>query len=146
MKRLTDKEIDFIKETHFTPTVLQCDEYGRTPFKDYAQAEKTAKETYGIDLPDLMEKCASDDDIDAISLEYAATYILYTFFSKRELLSMKASDALKALTDFRYYFGYRKWDESKTAECMMEAIQIYDGAREFYSARGHMWNREKDDG
>lgn len=108
MKRLTDREVEFIKETHFTPTVLQCDEYGRTPFRDYAQAEKITKESYGIDLVGLMEKCAADDDIDAISLEYAATYILYTFFSKKELLNMKVSDALRFLADFRYYFGYRK--------------------------------------
>lgn len=145
MKRLTDKEIKFIKETRFTPTILQCDEYDRTPFRNYSQAEKAAKVDYGIDLAELMEKCAADDDIDEISLEYAATYILYTFFSKKELLDMKVSDALRFLMNFRYYFGYRKWDESKTAECMTEAIQIYDGAREFYVECGHMWNREKDD-
>lgn len=145
MKKLTEKEIKFIKETHLTPTVLQCDEYDKTPFEDYEQAEKAAKERYDIDLKELMGKCMADDDIDGISLEYAATYILYTFFSKKELLNMKVSNALKFLTDFKYYFGYRKWDESQVAECMMEAIQIYDGVREFYSEHGHMWNRVKDD-
>lgn len=145
MKRLTEKEIAFIKETHFTPTVLQCDEYDKTPFRDYAQAEIAAKEKYGIVLKDLMEKCAADDDIDEISLEYAATYILYTFFSKEELSGMRISDALRFLMDFRYYLGFRKWDRSQAADCLEEAIQIYDGAREFYPERGHMWNRTKND-
>lgn len=143
MKKFTDAEIKFVKETKFTPTVYQCGEYNKTPFKTFAEAEKVAKEKYNVDLESFLDKCLDDNDSDAISLEYAATYLFYSFFTRDELMGMDIDDGLKFLQDFKYFCGFRKWDEFSTALAIDDAIRIYDGILEFYLEDGHMWNKEK---
>lgn len=143
MRQLTDNEIKFIKETHFTPTVFQCDEYVKTSFKNLAEAEKAAKEDYAVDLTALYNACV--EECDGISLEYEATYLFHTFFTRDELVNLTPEKALQFLQDFQYFFGYRKWPLDFAADEVQEAIEIYDGKREFQIIDGAIWNREKDD-
>lgn len=148
MKKLTSNEVEFIKKTGFTPTVYQCDEWNRTnkaPYyiDSFAEAQNIAREDFDIDLIKLLDKIINIDNCDGISLEYEATYLFYTFFTKDELLDMDTSWALKWLQDFKYYHGYRKWDE-QFVECeIQEALEVYGGSREFYEwpNDGEVWNR-----
>lgn len=142
MRQLAENEIKFFKETNFTPTVFQCDEYSRTPFHSYAEAEKAAKEKYSINLDSLLTDCLNDSD--SISLEYDATYLLHTFFTQDELKEMKAKEALKFLQDFKYFNGFRKWSEEQAEVEIQEALQIYDGVRKFVDVDGDVWNKEND--
>ena len=147
MKMLTEQEISFIKDTGWTPTVHQCNEYKRTnkaPYyiDSFAEAQNIAREDFNIDLIELYNKTCSENNCDGISLEYEATYLLYTFFTPEELLELDNSWALNWLQDFKYYMGFRKWDEKDVEVCIQEALSIYAGAREFYEQDGEMWNRE----
>ena len=127
MRKLNDNEIRFIKETGFTPTVFQCDEYEKTnkaPYfiDSFSKAQDIAKDMYGIeDLGLLMNELTSPECADAISLEEDAEYLLSAFFSKDELDAMRAEDALKWLQDFKYYFGYRKWGEESAFIALLNA-------------------------
>ena len=163
MKQLTAKEIQFVKDTKFTPTVWQCDEYYRTIFTDekcefgdnyperrdvYSQkwfnvASDYAKEKYGIDLDEFISKnLGPNDDYDGISLEYVATYLFYCFFTKEELENLTDKEATEFLKDYRYYGGFRKWDGGNFTY-VQEAIEAYDGKRLFYlQDDGNVWNTE----
>lgn len=168
MKPLTDQEIRFVKETGFTPTVFQCGEYYRTIFTkekidynipNYDQAEEEyirkwykvasdyAKEHYGIDLGEFIDKNlgAGINDSDGISLEYTATYLFYCFFTKEELEKLTDKEATKFLKDYRYYFGYRKWDTGNLIY-VQEAIEAKDGNRVFYvdGEGDNVYNIEKE--
>lgn len=143
MIELTANEIKFVKETKFTPTVFQCDEYYRTPFKNALEASEVALKDYGVDLAAFLQKNLAQNDTDSISLEYVATYLFYTFFSEEELLNIFSEDALKWLQDYRYYLGFRKWDVDYVAQEITEALEIYRGEREFYTTEDNqVWNRE----
>lgn len=143
MLKLNDQEIKFVKETKFTPTVFQCDEYYRTPFKNASEASEVALRDYGVDLAAFLKKNLDQNDTDSISLEYVATYLFYTFFSEEELLNIFSEDALKWLQDYRYYLGFRKWDADDVAQGVEEAVEIYRGEREFYITEDNqVWNRE----
>lgn len=163
MKQLTRNEIKFVKETGFTPTVYQCDEYYRTIFtdehidisdKDYASKKEAysekwykvasdyAKEKYGIDLNVFIDKNISieNDDYDGISLEYVATYLFYCFFTKDELEKLTDKEATEFLKNYRYYCGFRKWDNGNLTY-VQEAIEAYNGDRLFYlQDDGNVWN------
>ena len=147
MQALTKNEVEFIKKTGWTPTVHQCDEYKRTDKDPYyidsfAEAQNVAREEFDIDLIELYDKTCNEENADGISLEYEATYLLYTFFTPEELLEMDTSWALQWLQDFKYFFGFRKWDEQLVEIEIQEALAIYGGGREFYEQDGQMWNRE----
>lgn len=143
MKALTDKEIQFIKETDFTPTVIQCNEWNRTPFETVEDASAYTLYNYGFNLVDLLDKLF--DDCDGISGEYNATYLFYTFFTKQELMELTPEKGLKWLQDFKYFCGYRKWDIEFVEKEINEALEIYNGTREFYETEsGDIWNREKE--
>lgn len=143
MIELTAKEIKFVKETKFTPTVYQLDEYSKTPFKDFKEAKQLAKKHYGFDLTTFLKKNLEQDDQDAISLEYVATYLFYTFFSEEDLLNMSPEDGLEWLQNYRYYLGFRKWDVAYVEQEIEEALEIYSGEREFYITEDNqVWNRE----
>jgi len=147
MKKLTEQEIKFIKETNWTPTAQQCNEYSRTnraPYyiDSFAEAQNIAREDFNIDLVELYDKVCNQETSDNISLEYDATYLLYIFFTKDELLDMNTAWALKWLQDFKYYFGFRKWDEQFVEIAIEEALEVYGGSREFYEQDNEMWNRE----
>lgn len=147
MKKLTEQEIKFIKETGWTPTVHQCDEYKRTNRSPYyidscAEAQNIASEDFNIDLISLYDKLCNEENSDGISLEYDATYLLYTFFTADELVDLDSAWALKWLQDFKYYFGYRNWSERDVDNAIYEALEIYGGKREFYEENDEMWNRE----
>lgn len=153
MRPLTKEEIEFVKETHFTPTVYQCGQYYLTIFTDeqveygdnykerreayeekwYKVASDYAKEKYGFDLDKFIAKQLVEDidDSDSISLEYTATYLFYIFFTREELEEMKDCDATNFLKDYRYYFGYRKWDGGNL-KYVQEAIEAKEGERLFY--------------
>lgn len=147
MKRLTEQEIKFIKETGWTPTVQQCNEYSRTnkaPYyiDSFAESQNIAREDFNIDLIELYNKTCDIDNSDGISLEYEATYLFYTFFTKEELEKLTDEEATKWLKDFKYFFGYRKWDDGNLVY-VKEAIEVYEGTREFYEEYdGDVWNRE----
>lgn len=138
MKRLNENEIRFIKETNCTPQVLMGDEWKRTPFINYRDAVEVARERYDVDLDEMCDKFG---DSDSISLEYTATYLIYTFFSKAEIENASPKYMLKWLQDFKYHCGFRKWSEDFVAIAMDEALDIYAGVREFYLEDDEMWNR-----
>ena len=148
MKQLTKEEIKFVQETGFTPTVFQCNEYHRTPFKDFEEACKVAQDKYNIDLDEFLSKNISIDldDSDGISLEYVATYLFYCFFTKEELEQLTPIKALEWLQDYRYFCGFRKWDEQLAFSEVQEAIEIHNGTRVLYlESDGNVWNWEKED-
>ena len=96
--------------------------------------------TYNIDTIDLYKKFTEESD--AISLEYEATYLFYTFFTKEELEKLTDEEATKWLKDFQYFSGYRKWDGGNLVY-VNEALEVYAGTREFYEEQdGEIWNRE----
>lgn len=165
MKKLTDKEINFIKETGWTPTVEQASEWDRTIFvnifnKDEFKEKYTDEEgylvdefsnkvneyvfeTYGINTVDLYKKFTEESD--GISLENEATYLFYTFFSKDELEKLTDEEATKWLKDFQYFFGYRKWDGGNI-NYVYEALDVYNGNRVFYlDDDGEVWNISKEE-
>ena len=167
MKQLTTKEIQFVKDTKFTPTVGQCGEYYRTIFTDekveygdnyparreaydekwYKVVSDYAKEHYGIDLDAFIAKNNNieNDDYDGISLEYVATYLFYCFFTKEELEKLTDEEATEFLKDYRYYGGFRKWDGGNLTY-VQEAIEAYNGLRLFYlQDDGNIWNIRKDE-
>lgn len=155
MKPLTDKEIAFIKETKWSPTLVQMDYTGlelqHTPYagRDPKDAkliyEMTAKR-YGIDLTKLYKKTCDTNESDGISLEFDAAYLFYTFFDPEELVDMDTEWATKWLQDFKYYFGYRKWSERLTEIAIIEALEVHGGSREFYiTDDGNIWNKKKED-
>lgn len=168
MKPLTKDEIRFVKETHFTPTVSQCDQYYLTTYTDehceyepsdtyherrdlYSKRwekiiKKDAKEKYNVDLDKFLDKNLNIDnnDFDGISLEYVATYLFYCFFTKEELEKLTDEEATKFLQDYRYYGGFRKWDGGNLPFAQ-EAIEIYNGERVFYLQDKNVWNIRKDE-
>lgn len=152
MEPLTKAEIQFIKETGWTPTVQQADEWRRTIFvKDFLpkklstdgrikekskndeeafnSAIKYADEKYNINLIDLYDKCTHAYDI--TTLEHDAAYLFYVFFTKEELKKLTDEEATSWLKDFKYYCGYRKWDGDNLLY-VDEAISVYDGQAAFY--------------
>ena len=149
MKKLADKEIKFIKETGWTPTVYQMNysesELKHTKFaglskEEGAKAFHAEIEKYDINISDLYKKFV--EECDGISLEYEATYLFYTFFTKEELENLTDEEATKWLKDFQYYSGYRKWDGGNFIY-VNEALEVYAGTREFYEeSDGEVWNRE----
>ena len=152
MKKLTEKEIKFIKDTGWTPTVYQMNyneaELKHTKFaglsrEEGAKAFHAEMENYDINISELYKKFV--EDCDGISLEYEATYLFYTFFTKEELENLTDEEATKWLKDFQYYFGYRKWDGGNLTY-VNEAIEIYKGERIFYlEDDGSVWNTLKDE-
>ena len=142
MRRLTENEIKFIKETGITATVIQCDEWDRSQCSSYADAEKLADEEYGINL-DELSNVLLDANYDSISLEYDAVYLLYTFLTCEKLENMNDSEVLEWLKNFKYWCGYRKYDIDLAHMNRCEALEVYDGTREFYETdNGEVWNRE----
>lgn len=147
MKQLTEQEIKFIKETGWTPTLFQMNydesELKRTKFagltrEQGAKAFHQEMEKYGIVIKDLYDKCI--EEYDGVSLEYEATYLFYTFFTKEELEKLTDEAATKWLKDFQYYFGYRKWDSGNLIYAQ-EALEVYNGTRLFYlELDGEVWN------
>lgn len=171
MKQLTLNEIKFVKETGFTPTVLQCAEWYRTIFTDekcefgdnyperreeyeekwYKVASDYAQEKYGVNLDEFISKNLSIDldDSDGISIEFVATYLLYCFFTKEELENLSNQKALDFLQDYRYYGGFRKWyvgDMPYRMPYIEEAIEVYNDERVFYlQDDGNVWNTKKEE-
>ena len=142
MRRLTENEIRFIKETGVTATVIQCDEWDRSQCSNYADAKRLADKEYGINL-DEFSNVLLDANYDSISLEYDAVYLLYTFLTREKLENMNDSEVLEWLRDFKYWFGYRKYDIDLAYMHRCEALEVYDGTREFYETDdGEVWNRE----
>ena len=140
MRRLTENEIRFI--TGITPTVIQCDEWDHSQCSNYADAEKLADEEYGINL-DEFSSVLLDDNYDSISLEYNAVYLLYTFLTREELENMNGNEVLEWLKNFKYWCGYRKYDADLAYMHRCEALEVYNGTREFYETDdGEVWNRE----
>ena len=149
MRKLTRNEIRFIKETGWTPTLFQMDyskeELAKTPYKNLNSADaikemQKKEEELNIDIVALYEKCVEFSD--SISLDYEITYLLYTFFSPDEIYDMDLSFLNKWLKDFKYFFGYRKFEASE--HNIEEALEIYNGTREFYETDDDhdMWNRK----
>lgn len=150
MKKLTEKEIKFIKETGWTPTVYQMNynesELKHTKFaglsrEEGAKAFHKEIRKHRIKIDNLYKKCTSE--VDGITLENDAVYLLYTFFKADELVDIDTSWALQWLQDFKYYEGFRKWSERDVENAICEALEVYGDSREFYEdAKGEIWTRE----
>lgn len=151
MKALTNQEIKFLKETRWTPTLYQMD-YKKTPLmtnKDieiiYFHYEILAR-NYKINIQTLYNKFTRDDEIDAISLEDEAVWLLYNFFTEEDLKTHNNKFFLDWLQDFQYYNGYRKWDESDVMSAINTVFEIYSGNLEFYTDdNGSVGVRSKDE-
>lgn len=150
MRLLTENEIRFFKETGVTPTVMNIGgkEWYHTEFCDeidenfltgeisneklvYEHACKVAKERYNVDLNALYDKCYLDQD--GISLEDEAPYIIYCLLTEEELDKKSDKELVEWLQDWKYYSGYRKWDEWAARIARYEAKGLYNGAREIYT-------------
>lgn len=137
MKALTTKEWQFLKKHDITPTVDQCGEWEkRTDFKSRAEANKYAA-AIGLDLDDMFKRM--NCSVDYISLEYEATYFLYNWFTKEELENITDEEVTKALKDWKYFGGYRKWN-GENLYFAIEALQVYNGFRFFFLQDGEVWN------
>ena len=144
MKYLTQQEIQFMKDTGWSWTVFQCDEYIATKCKDYDDAYRIAMEQYGVNLDALLHK--SDENEDSISLEYAAGYLLYTFFTPAELEAKTDQELLEWLKDMKYFFGWRKADESDARAARYDAEKLFAGTAVFTDlGDGDVWYIEKDE-
>ena len=149
MKPLTENEIKFIKETSWTPTIYQMNysesELKRTPYANLTPEEAgrmyeiTLADQYNLNIHELYDKTCNLDNWDEISLEYEATYLLYTFFTKEELERITDEEVTKWLKDFKYNFGYRKWDSGNLIFAL-EALEVYNGERVFYLQDDDVWN------
>lgn len=143
MKYLTQQEIQFMKETGWSWTVVQCNEYEKTKCKDYDDAYRIAMEQYGVNLDTLIQK--SDANEDSISLEFAAGYLFYTFFTLEELNSKTDEELLKWLQDMKYFCGWRKADESDARAARYDAERLFAGTIVFTDlGDGDVWYIEKD--
>ena len=114
MHKLSENELRFLKETGFTPTVCQCDEYGRTNKEPYyidsfAEAQNIAEEDFNVDLIKLLDNINDIKDWDSLVLPDIAIYLFTTFFTKEELESKTDDELEKFLHDFRYHCGFRKF-------------------------------------
>ena len=156
MKKLTSEEIKFIKETGWTPTLHQMSydeselkrnrfigtKFAKMTKKEAAEAFLQEMDKYGVNIQELYNKCT--ENYDGISLEYEATYLFYTFFTKEELEKMTDEQATEWLKDFQYHFGYRKWDGGNLVY-VEEALEIYNGQRVFYLEEDDdIWNMPKE--
>jgi len=147
MRLLTENEIKFLKDTGWTPTVYQCGnrEWYRTIFCDEINEDQLsgdftnndevqqhcaiyADEKYGIDLPAFYDDLVKD--MDGISLEEEAPYIIYCLLTEEELDSKTDAELLQWLKDWKYFFGYRKADEQDARIARYEAKGLFNGARE----------------
>ena len=125
MKYLTEQEIKFLKDTGLTMTVLQCDEWDRCEVKSIEEATLVANRDYNISFRELVSKLRDGDDW--ISLEYAASYLFYIFFTLKELEKLTDKEGLKFLQDFKYYFGWRKADEQDARRAIEDAKLLHTG-------------------
>ncbi len=138
MRRLTEQEIKFLKETGWTPTKYQMNsdvEYKNAKLQKPADVadwndyyEQVAQEQYGIDLSALYNKCVEEND--AISLENEAPYIMSILldFETLDEFAFDGRKALDWLQGWQYFFGYRKSDEFEAANWANLAIDIKRGA------------------
>lgn len=130
MKRLTESEIQFIRDTGYTATVWQNDEWHRTcwgtepSYSDIVEyctqngiAEVYDEPSAVLFLQQLQEKFNSDED--AISLEMLAIYLFRTFLSPAKLEETLAAPSEHGvrpsalwLQDWKYNFGFRKWEDA----------------------------------
>ena len=124
MKYLTNNEIKFLKETGFTLTVLQCDEWDRCSVKSFEEATIIADKNYNISLKELVSKLKEGED--SISLEFAAGYLFYTFFTEKQLHKLSDKDGLKFLQDFKYFFGWRKAEYLDARLGIEDALKLYN--------------------
>lgn len=127
MQRLTKQEWKFLKDNNLTPTVIQCDEWKRSTFRNLKDAVKTA-EKLGINFEDLTNKMFGD--MDFITLENEAVYVLYNWFTEEELENLTDEEVTKFLQDWKYFGGYRKWDGGNLCY-VEEALQVYHGQKFF---------------
>lgn len=123
MKALTNNEILFIKDSGWTPTIYQCDEW----YKIGIDAEDFFKELerYNIDGHSFLDKFFGEDEIDNMSFEDEAAYILSLFFNWGELLKMLKEDSvLEWLRNWKYYYGARKWTKEEANDAVAVAMDL----------------------
>ena len=112
---------------------LEKKDYDPAEGYHYQLAKKVAREKYNVDLDKFLKKNISQslNDGDSISLEYVATYLFYLFFTEEELRRMTDEAATEFLKNYRYYYGFRKWDGGNLTY-VNDAIRAYEGEIEFY--------------
>lgn len=147
MKYLTEQEIKFLKDTGFTMTVLQCDEWNRCKVKSVEEATIVANRDYNISLKELVMKLREGEDW--ISLEFAAGYLFYIFFTEEQLDELSDKDALEFLKDFKYFFGWRKADYQDARNAIEDALKLYNHTyvftHQFDDCIWYLDNNERDE-
>ena len=145
MKLLTANEIKFLKETGWTPTVTSCNEWKRCTFTE--DQEDEVMKSYGIDAEAFRFMIFDDNAIDCISLAEEAAYILSVFFTWSELFQMmRDKTVLKWLQDWRYFCGYRKWDEGEAYIAAGVAMDIVGGCKKVITDEdGYIWIVDRED-
>ena len=108
MKALTAKEWKILKETGFTPTVYQCDEWSRTLMTDKSTGGFLRLcADVGVNGSQLIDKLCAEED--SFTIDDAAAYILYNYFTEAELDKKTDQELLDFLCGFKYFFGFRKY-------------------------------------
>lgn len=128
MKQLTELEWKFLKETRFTPTVYQCEEWPRTTLNN-AEDYYSAAAKFGINGSKLIDKLNAEED--ACTIDDAAAYILYNYFTEDELSKKSDQDLLEFLCGFKYFFGFRKYAVEAIQFVRETLLQLYRHEAEF---------------
>lgn len=152
MKPLTADEIQFIKETGYTPNACMQGEWGRTIWHRQPTLQEVVeycthhcissaydKISGQIFLDDLHDKF--DFPYDSISLEDTAVYLFRIFFTTQELLDLlKAPYAYESadkhyhvtasanwLQNWKYFMGFRKcYDADMWVEQALDPRYVMD--------------------
>ena len=134
MKKLDWREEKILFEYGITPTVIQCDEWESRGIghPDYDKMASDFGCTYdeAISIYEKYDEkvCCVED---SISLDDLAVWYLYKKHTKEELESLSASKALTELKDFKYFFGFRKFEERDMYPYIADAIRVHDGECRF---------------
>lgn len=130
MKALTDKEWKILKETGFTPTVYQCDEWSRTLLKDKSVSGfLRACADAGINGSQLMDKLCAEEN--SCTIDDAAAYILYNYFAEADIDKKTDQELLDFLCGFKYFFGFRKYSVCSIPFVRETLVQLYGHETEF---------------
>lgn len=129
MKRLTEAETAVVKHFHITPENIHnfTDFSGLATFcmhEGYPEAYD--KISAGLMLMGIEKKFWDDEGFDALSLEDVAGWVLTTYLTKEEVITMCSDEIISKLQDWKYYCGFRKkegWGEHYRSI----ALQIWDG-------------------
>ena len=131
MRRLTENEIRFIKETGVTPTVIQCYEWDRSKCSNYGDAKELAYSKYGVDLQKLFNDLDSYDkyhspDVSFLERTFMSQFSKYTgnVCIRNMLRAFACSDGYLQFHEADFNSSYQLENKLETAkERCIEGIE-----------------------